>query len=69
MNISSVMNVIVKGLGVVETLVDAGQSAAPAIKVLVGVATGAKHGTVTEDELTAAEALLDAQIEDFNTPL
>lgn len=63
------MGLIVKGLGVVETLVDAGRSAAPAIKVLVGVATGAQQGTVTEDELTAAEALLDQQIDDFNTPI
>lgn len=69
MDVAAVMALIVKGLGVVETLVDAGRSAAPAIKVLIGVATGAQQGTVTEDELTAAEALLDLQIEDFNTPL
>lgn len=69
MNVKAVMDLITKGLGVVETLVETGQSAAPAIKVLIGVATGAKHGTVTEDELAAAEALLDKQIEDFNAPM
>lgn len=69
MEIAAIMGLIVKGLGVVETLVEAGQSAAPAIKVLVSVATGAKQGTITEDELTAAEALLDKQIDDFNTPM
>lgn len=69
MDIQAVMGLIVKGLGVVETLMEAGQSAAPAIKVLVGVATGAQQGTVTDDELTAAETLLDKQIEDFNTPM
>lgn len=65
----TIMGLIVKGLGVVETLVQAGQSAAPAIKVLIGVATGAQQGTVTQDELDAAEALLDKQIEDFNTAM
>lgn len=69
MDVAAVMALIVKGLGVVETLVEAGEAAGPAIRVLVGVATGAQNGTVTEDELTAAEALLDKQIEDFNTPM
>lgn len=69
MDVQAVMGLIVKGLGVVETLVEAGQSAAPAIKILVGVATGAQQGTVTDDELTAADTLLDKQIEDFNTPM
>lgn len=69
MDVKAVMDLITKGLGVVETLVETGQSAAPVIKVLVGVATGAKHGTVTDDELAAAETLLDKQIEDFNTPM
>lgn len=69
MDVVAIMALIVKGLGVVETLVEAGQSAAPAIKVLLGVATGAQQGTVTQDELTAAEALLDKQIEAFNAPI
>lgn len=69
MDIAAVMGLIVKGLGVVETLVSAGESAAPAIKVLVGVATGAQQGKVTDDELTAAEAALDSMIGDFNKPL
>lgn len=69
MDVEAIMALIVKGLGVVETLVSAGESAAPAIKVLIGVATGAQQGTVTEDELTAAEALLDKQIDDFNAPM
>lgn len=69
MDIVAIMALIVKGLGVVETLVEAGEAAAPAIKVLIGVATGAQQGTVTQDELDAAEALLDKQIEDFNTPM
>lgn len=69
MDVVAIMGLIIKGLGVVETLVEAGKSAAPAIKVLVGVATNAQHGTVTEDELATAETLLDKQIEDFNEPI
>lgn len=69
MDIVAIMALIVKGLGVVETLVEAGESAAPAIKVLIGVATGAQQGTVTDDELTAAETLLDSLVADFNTPI
>lgn len=69
MDVEAIMALIVKGLGVVETLVEAGESAAPAIKVLVGVATGAQQGTVTDDELAAAEALLDKQIDDFNATM
>lgn len=69
MDVAAIMALIVKGLGIVETLVEAGESAAPAIKVLIGVATGAQQGTVTDDELTAAEALLDKQIDDFNSSM
>lgn len=69
MDVAAVMALIVKGLGVVETLVEAGAAAGPAIRVLVGVASGAQNGTVTVDELTAAEALLDKQIDDFNAPM
>lgn len=69
MDIKAVMDLIVKGLGVVQTLVEAEQSAEPAIKVLIGVATGAKQGTVTDDEITSAETLLDSLIDDFNQPI
>lgn len=69
MDVVAVMALIKKGLGVAETLYETGKSAAPTIRVLTGIVTGAEHGTVTDDELTAAETLLDSQIDDFNTPI
>lgn len=69
MDIVAVMALIKKGLGVAETLIETGKSAIPAIRVLTGIVTGAENGTVTDDELTAAETLLDSQIDDFNKPI
>jgi len=69
MDIAAVMALIIKGLGIVETLVQAGQEAAPTIKTLVSIATGAQQGSITAEQLLAAEDELDAQIADFNTPI
>lgn len=69
MDIAAIMALIVKGLGIVETLVEAGESAAPAIEALIGVATGAQNGTITDEQLATAEATLDKQIDDFNSPM
>lgn len=69
MDIAAIMALIVKGLGVVSTLVAAEQDAEPAIKVLINLAAGGQTGTVTADELTATEATLDGMIADFNTPM
>jgi len=63
------MALIIKGLGIVETLVQAGQAAEPSIKTLVSIATGAQQGSITAEQLLAAEDELDAQIADFNTPI
>ncbi len=65
----AIMDLVLKGLGVISTLVTAGKNAAPAIKVVTDLVTGAKAGTVTDDQLTATEALLDSMINDFNTPI
>lgn len=69
MDIAAIMALIVKGLGVVSTLVAAEQDAEPAIKVLINLAAGGQAGTVTADELTATEATLDGMIADFNAPM
>lgn len=68
MDITAVMALIIKGLGIVETLVAAGEEAAPTIKTLVNIATGAQQGSVTAEQLLAAEDELDAQIAEFNKP-
>lgn len=69
MDVAAVMALIVKGLGVVSTLVAVGKDVAPAIKVLVNLATGAQNGEVTDEQLAATEATLDGMIEDFNAPM
>lgn len=69
MDAGAIFELIVKGLGVVSTLVAVGKNAAPAIKVLVDLASGAKAGSVTDDQLAATEKLLDGMIEDFNAPM
>lgn len=69
MDIAAVMALIVKGLGVISTLVAAEQDAEPAIKVLINLAEGSQAGTVTPAELTTTEATLDGLIADFNTPM
>jgi hypothetical protein len=69
MDVAAIFDLIVKGLGVVSTLVAVGESAAPAIKVLTDLVTGAQAGTVTDAQLAANEATLDAMIADFNAPM
>lgn len=69
MDIAAIMDLVVKGLGVVSTLISVGANAAPAIKVLTELATGAQNGTVTPEQLADTEATLDAMIADFNKPI
>lgn len=68
-SIGPILDLVVKGLGVVGTLLAVGRDAAPAIGVLTNLVTGAKEGTVTADQLASTEATLDGMIADFNTPL
>lgn len=69
MDVAAVMALIVKGLGVVTTLVAVGRDIAPAIKVIIDLAKGAQTGEVTDEQLAATEATLDAMIDDFNQPM
>lgn len=69
MDIAAILELIVKGLGVVDTLITVGKDAAPAIKVIADLATGAQAGTVTDQQLTSTEKTLDDMISDFNTPI
>lgn len=69
MDIAAVLALIGKGITVIETLYEAGEAAAPAIEALKNLVTGAQNGTVTDDQLTQTEALLDQMIADFNSDL
>lgn len=69
MDVAAVMGLIVKGLGLVSTLIAVGRETAPAIKVLVDLARGAETGTVTDAQLATTEATLDGMIAGFNEPM
>jgi hypothetical protein len=69
MDIAAILDLVVKGLGVVSTLIAVGSNAAPAIKVITDLVTGAKAGTVTDDQLAATEKVLDDMIDDFDQPI
>lgn len=69
MDIAAILALVLKGVGIIETLVAVGKDVAPAIQVVTGLITGAQAGTVTDDQLTATEAQLDAMIADFNQPM
>jgi hypothetical protein len=69
MDIMLVLGLVMKGLSVVDTLITVGKNAAPAIKVVKDLVTGAQAGTLTDDDLTKTEAILDALIDDFNKPI
>jgi hypothetical protein len=69
MDIAAILDLVVKGLGVISTLVSVGTDAAPAIKVITDLVTGAQNGTVTDMQLMATENTLDAMVADFNTPM
>lgn len=69
MPIAQIMDLIIKGLGILSAAVAAGVEVAPAIQTLVNLAEGAKNGTVTDEQLAATEAMLDSLLADFNTDL
>lgn len=66
MNALAIFALIEKGITVAEVLLKAGQSAAPAFEALKNLLTGAKSGTVSDDEIAKTEALLDSQLAEFN---
>lgn len=69
MDIAAILALVLKGVGVIQTLVSAGQAIEPAVKVVTDLIAGAQSGTVTDDQLAATEATLDGMIADFNTPI
>lgn len=69
MDIALVLDLVMKGLGVINTLVTVGENAVPAIKAVTDLVSGAQAGTLTDDDLAKTEAALDALIDDFNKPI
>lgn len=69
MDILAILAIVEKGITVAQALLEAGQTAEPALEALKNLITGAKTGTVTDAELDQTETLLDQLISDFNLDL
>lgn len=69
MDAVAIFDLVLKGLSVVQSLIEAEQQAEPAIKALIALITGAQKGTITPEELDKTESLLDSLIDDFNLEL
>ncbi len=69
MDVMAILTLIAKGVSIVEMAIEAGKNAAPAIEIVKNLVTGAKTGTMTQSELDAIEAQLDAAIDEFNAPI
>ncbi len=69
MDVTAIFNLVSKGITIVSALIEAEQDAEPALKAIGALVTGAKAGTVTQEDLDKTEALLDSLIADFNTDL
>jgi hypothetical protein len=69
MNAAAIFAILEKGLTIIPLLISAGTEVIPLIQRLAGIAQGGATGTVTQAELTALEADLDAALADFNTPM
>lgn len=69
MDAALIFTIIEKGLTLIPTLIQAGQTVIPLIDRLTQVAKGGAAGTVTQAELDALEADLDAALNEFNSPL
>lgn len=69
MDIAAILALIAKGVSLIPVLVQAGKDIVPAIGVIKNIITGAQAGTITDQQLTDFEAMLDAMISDFNEPI
>lgn len=65
MNIIAILELVNKGLSIASALISAGQSAEPAISALKNL-TSTPNEPITDAQLDRVEAMLDAQIEEFN---
>lgn len=70
MNTAAIFAIIEKGLRLLPFLIAAGADVATLIERLTGIAKRASDGEpVTDAELDALEADLDAKLAEFNAPL
>lgn len=69
MDVVAIFAIIEKAMAVITTGISIGQNVLPAIQVVENLLTKQKEDSVTDADLTAAEATLDGMITDFNQPI
>lgn len=69
MSTEAIFALITKGIAVAELLISAGKSAAPAFEALKPFINAGQAGEVTDAMLAKTEAILDAQMAEFNEPI
>ena len=70
MNADRILEIIAKGMALVENLRLAAEAASPAVKAMYELLEQAKTDKeITEEELARVEAILDGQLDLFNEPL
>lgn len=73
-DITAILSTLTKGLGIVNQIIGAKaipavtvlQNALPVVVALTELATAAQAGEVTDEQLTATETILDANLDAFN---
>lgn len=69
MDVMAILSVVNKVVLVANTLIQAGQSAEPAITALINFAKGVKQGPVSAEDMAKTDAILDALLEQFNAEI
>ncbi len=69
MDLMTIIALVAKGLGVVTALAEAGKNVVPAVTAIKNLVNSTKDGTVTDAEVDATDAQLDAMLTKFDLPL
>jgi len=69
MNAEAILGLIASAVSVLPTLVEAGINIADRVQKIEALAKAAEAGTVTDDQVKAVRDQLDADLNEFNSPL
>lgn len=69
MDLSKILPMLLKGIGVAQVLQNQGQSVGPAYRAIRVLLKKAEAGSVTDDDLAQTESDLDGQMSRFNRPI
>ena len=64
-----VLDLIIKGVESLPTLVDAGIQIYTRVNQIKALAEGARDGTLTHADIVKVRAQFDADLDDFNSPI